>query len=283
MITTRLRIALYKNALAFLVFISVLCPPSSATSIVAVGTRHGIVIGADAKIMSIDSNGRLVPHPPVRTKVALIHNRIAVANAGLELNNFYSFTSLLEYLESHTSTDETVTGITKTISDRLTQLFDGFDDALKADKTARESIPRDGSYLTIFVAGYENNRPAMYSVILNINWNTLHLEAPASACWCNQRNLNFWFAGGGPHGIHDVLGKTDPPTIQERMVLPKIEPEIEALALDKDIEVGQSLILTRAFLDLEVLSNPNKVAYPLTIFVILPSGDVRKHIYNQAY
>ena len=275
------------NALAFLACVSILCPQSSATTLVIIGTRHGVVIGADGKTVQLETHGQFQPESSaVRTKIVLIGNRIAIADVGIDsIGNgtatFYSFSSLVKYLQSKTSPQITIKEVVALIEREIPLMFHGFDDAmLKSGLLRRDSLPPGGdTLLQLYIASYVRGNPQVYRVNLDIDWNALHLTDPIETTVYptpRRQNLSLDYIGG-PRGI-SALG-TQINTDQIRIAWQNMPIELNALFQDSDINLDQMLTLTRGLLDLEVQSDPITYGYPLTIYALGESGP-KKYTYN---
>jgi hypothetical protein len=278
-----------KYFLAILCAILLVASDVRATSIVILTTKHGIVIGADGKIVIKHSNGNLYPpSSTIGTKVVLFGNRIVVAESGTEyIKNGtitrYSFASFVDSLQSDISPDTTVTDLVAIIKIRLSKVFNGFDVMLKNGKLTKGDLaPLGDALLRFYVVGYEKGHPLGYTVQLPIDWTALHLKTPIEqVIYPNpiKKNLTITWTGGDKHGIIDLKNGVE--TIQTRIAAKQVPVELKALGEDLDVSFDRTLVLARVLLNLEVDSNPCCVGYPLTIFTISPDK-VRKHTYENA-
>jgi hypothetical protein len=270
-----------KNVLAILACLFLFPHETEATTVVMIITHQNIVIGADGKTISADTVSEFHPGTlGTAKKIALIENRIAIAQAGSESLRvgevtIYSFSSLVQYLQSNSSSKTTVAEIVVEIKQRIPQMFCGFDILLKTGLVKREAIPPPGNILLQFyVAGFEQGHPVAYLVQSDIDWSALHLNDPAeSTLYPNsnpeRKHSNIFWIGGKEHGIVDL--KTGTRTDQTRTLINKMPTEVKTLLEDEDITLGQMLLLERGLLDLEVTSNPDTIGYPLAIFTITES------------
>ena len=127
-----------KDFLAVLCAILLVATNARATSIVILATKHGIVIGADGKIVHKDDNLRPAPST-IGTKIVPVGNRMVVAGSGItEITRGtvtgYSFASFADFLQTNVSSNTTVTDLVAIIKARLSLTFDGFDVMLKSGK-----------------------------------------------------------------------------------------------------------------------------------------------------
>jgi hypothetical protein len=280
--------ARHKDMLACLL-VFLMAVQAHATSIVVLVTEHDIVIGADGKLILTNPRNKLQP-PSVSsgTKLVLIGGRIAVAQCGIErIGNgevtAYSFTSLMEYLQSNSSPTMTVTELVEMMKQRLSHVFVGFDSLLKSGVLKREDLPPPGDvFLKFYVAGYENGHPSVFVVNLAIDWNALHLEDPAEHALypvSGRKNLALIWTGGSEHGIIDLLKNPKAPIISK--AIHEMPLEYRAVIVDHDLTGSQLLHLERSLLDVEVQSNPDTVGYPLTVVAMQPTG-VEQFQYSSA-
>lgn len=260
-------------------------PRSSATSIVAITTRHGILIGADGMVLLNSSGGRRATG--TGTKIILLNNKTIIAECGDDTLivgpprvTLYSFGNFIQSLNSKVSSRTSLTETLGMLTRALSQTSGTINGYLASGFIKRENLVQPGDVLLRFyVAGYESSHPRVYTVELAVDWFALHLDTPSVSLACPdplRKNICFYFTGGTQHGIIE-LGKgirTDA-TIRAMRVMPS---EVQALREDRDIPLGQALKLAHGLLDIEVLSNPDTVGYPLTIFTITPSG-AKKHGY----
>lgn len=278
-----------KYAIALLIAMWLLVADAGATSIVLITTKQGIVIGADGKVVNTHPNSQFSLSPAsTKMKIVIVGGRVAVAQCGVEsIGNStttpYSFDSVVEYLQSNISPQTGVIDTVELVKRRLSQVFDGFDVVLKSGALKRDALPPPGdTFLLFYIAGYENGRPMVYSVRLDIDWTTLHMKAPIESVVApvpGRKNISLTWTGGPEHGIIELTRGIH--TDKTEIAASKIHAEIAALHNDIDIPLCRSLAMARVLLDLEVSSNPDSVGYPLTIFTI-SQGGIDKYSYANA-
>lgn len=272
--------------MARLVLIFCLCECSSATSIVVLVTRHGITIGADGKIVK-PATRRSPRTTTSGLTLFLVHNRIAIAGCGVESVGEgdivpWDFPKFVDQLRADVSPNIKVSQFIETARQSFSNKFDGFDILLRNGALKEGSLQelQGGGFFRFYVAGYEDGKPLVSTIELDIDWQNLEHSIPAARSVypdVGRKNLSLIWTGGNEHGIIELGIQHLAAAEQLRSKMPA---EIAALVRDQDLNLIQTLRFDRALLDFEVERNRNMVGYPLTIITIPGRGSPRSYTYR---
>lgn len=245
-----------------------------ATSIVILVSRQAIVVGADGKMTGTD-----VRADATANKLETIDGRIVLAEHGVESerdgsgNLVYSFPTFAEDVRSSQARpDSSVSEIAEIVRSKLTEKFKGLDSSLVSHQVRQDQIPWRGSLVTIYVAGYENGQPRVYSIRLDVDWqNSSHAVSGPDSLFQADKNELQPIYGGEVAGIYDVL------TNRSGLIHKRMEhcfPN-EMYSLDRGrLDLPRLKLKRLAFrlLELEVWVAHDDVGFPLTTVTIDPKG-----------
>ena len=157
-----------------------------ATTVVALVTKHGIVIGADGKVTQASnsispSNGTL----PNGQKVFVIQDRFAVYHGGMvsiradilnagkrvPVNIPYSVSRIIGDVKKEASPMFTLARIAESLRQKVILQFEGFDVLPQSGSFRPEHLPPPHTSITVFaVAGYDGQTPRIYEVGVDMDW-----------------------------------------------------------------------------------------------------------------
>jgi hypothetical protein len=262
---------------------------SYCTSIVVLITHHGIVIGGDGKVSIEYFRSRSLPRRSFAgEKIAVLQNRIVLANAGIESlfgekATPYSFHAMVEEVTPSLSDGMTVREFVEVLRKAILQKFVGFDVALKNAIIKREDLPPPGDMLfKYFVVGYDGKVPQAFQIDLAIDWRSLHLKEPTVIPFYpdpSRKNIMIRWVGGEKHGIIELR---NPQSEVTKKAYTQIPIEIKALLGDQNLTLQQTLVLACGLLNIEAYRNRNVVGYPFTIISIPINGKLEKRTYQHS-
>ena len=157
-----------------------LCVPvCSATTVILVVTRSGMLIGVDGKINTVctDASAPCIDQSDPIRKAFLVQKRFAVAAIGLQRADIlaadgkplfvYDFQTWLAQIEDRLPLDVTVSGLSWIVKDEYKKPLVGLERAIRDRIVAHEDpnlIPR------YIVVGYETGEANAYSIKADLDW-----------------------------------------------------------------------------------------------------------------
>lgn len=165
-----------------------LCVPAcSATTVILVVTRSGMVIGVDGKINKVcaDASAPCIDQSDPIRKAFLVHKRFAVAAIGLQRADIlaaygkplfvYDFQTWLEQIEDRLPLDVTVSELSWIVKDEYKKTLVGLERAIRDRIVTDEDpnlIPR------YIVVGYETGVANAYSIKADLDWKRHVVRTP---------------------------------------------------------------------------------------------------------
>jgi hypothetical protein len=270
-------------------WLGILCLRSDclATTVVTLVTTHGVVVCADGKAIHERNprQGRRTPlEPSYPEKAVLIKNRFAVSHNGLRSlfkNSPYSVERIFGELERDVSPSFTVSKVADLIRDKLNAEFAGFDVLLKSGRFGREQMPPPQDVITRFnVAGYDGPVAHIYTITIGVDWNALVVSPAVVESVYPQRARNNLtpYIVGSVVGISELFNINSATYGREHKSMPV---EIEALAMDRDLDVPGMGRLAHRMVALEIESNPQTVGYPIKVITIPKGGRATNQTYQR--
>lgn len=257
------------------------CTNLSATTIVAIITKNGIVISSDTKTVSRQSdystNGALE-----QSKAVVIENRIVIAaegisdwKDGIEHYNFRAWTQDFERrLAPNSSLDQIVSSFEKEITAEFASL--NVEDAIRVGKIARQ-MPDSSceAFANFLIAGYQEGKPLAYRIQFEIDWNEKRFIGPILIPLHKTygENSNFLINYLGAHQAIEDFQNKDSYAFQQLHIL--APSAIQAIANRRYPTLSETVTLSRAFVQIEKSTNPETVGGSTQTFVIAPTGSAR--------
>jgi len=180
----RLQTALY--ALAMFLWV----PPCTATTVILIVTRSGMVVGADGKINTVctDAGAPCIDESDPIRKAFLVQKRFAVAAIGLQRADIlaadgnpvfvYDFQTWLEQIEDRLPLDVTVSELSWIVKDEYKKPLVGLERAIRdriVTHADQNLIPR------YIVVGYEAGVANAYSIKADLDWEHHVVRTPVVA------------------------------------------------------------------------------------------------------
>jgi len=168
-----------------------LCVPAcSATTVILVVTRSGMLIGVDGKINTVctDASAACIDQSDPIRKAFLVQKRFAVAAIGLQRADIlatdgkplfvYDFQTWLEQIEDRLPLGVTVSELSWIVKDEYKKPLVGLERAIRDRIVTQEDpnlIPR------YIVVGYETGVANAYSVMADLDWEHHVVRTPVVA------------------------------------------------------------------------------------------------------
>jgi len=181
---------LKSQAVLYLLAMFVCVPACSATTVILVVTRSGMVMGVDGKINRVctDASAPCIGDSDPIRKAFLVQKRFAVAALGLQRADIlaadgkplfvYDFQTWLEQIEDRLPLDVTVSELSWIVKREYKKPFGGLERAIRDRIVTHEDpnlIPR------YIVVGYETGVANAYSIKADLDWERHVVRTPLVA------------------------------------------------------------------------------------------------------
>jgi len=283
--TEPFRLPEYDKWSALLIATCLFVTPSQATTLVVVVTKHGIVMAADGKAVTLHPNQRIPNGTSVVRKIRLAQGRIIWGAAGLEraANGkvvAYDFNRFSDAVETRIPPGASILEASELIREELARAFAGFDVMLRSGTFTPEDAKSGNGLIRYFIAGYEAGAPKVFRIDIDIDWGNKHLEEPklipVYPGGCQRKNLST--CGAGPD-IFKTLKDTR--SIYFKWAVYRTPLEMHGLLNDRDISLQQSLRLARVLVEVGIEFDASAVGMPITAIAITPNGSHRAFVYHE--
>jgi hypothetical protein len=265
------------NATILVIYLTLLfAVEAKATTVVLLISPEGIVLASDGKTANMTTRQGDLP-PMTTQKIAIIKNRIAVADIGLAgaqggAANF-TFTAWMENLNNRLPSDVSVDAVVDALKTEGAQKLATFEPSLSVLQTKRNS-PTDScdSLMQLVVAGYEASLPRVVVIQFNVDWDALKILVPKVEVRepPSQVGSNFRaYAFGKQEAITNVLNRD---SYAYKVASTSCPKTVTKLLNHQVLTLDESSRLATVLVEIEEDVDPNEVGSGAQIVRILPSG-----------
>lgn len=260
------------------------------TSILAIVTANGIVIGADGRVRSFSSSscdavsksGTTLKIFPLKHKIALASDGVAVISSKNHKHTLYRLPVWVDFIDHNTRGNITVSELARIVEEEGSRKLS---DAVKEIQPPtcpgeKKPILYSQHMVEYVIAGYERDIPSIYSVKLNIDWEK-HTITPVRVLVeppNRERIDNRWVPFAHLLGLIRVcqaesnlykIATSRFPGLRDTFCA----QEFRSLTLEKASDV------VRAMLEMQSEDTPNNVGFPLTVITIPKRGKIKTKSY----
>jgi hypothetical protein len=252
-------------------------PRLAATTVVVIVTKNGMVISSDSKT-GLSGGDNQITGSIAQDKFAILQQRIVVAAVGTsgfsDAHFEFDFLKWMEKIRSKLPYDASVDDVSVLIEKESSVAFSGFgfDTYLKSGVLTDEYRTEPCTMLTQFVIfGYQHGKPRIYTVQFDIDWNKKALIGPT-------RSLNAYTGTGDfqivRFGAQEALMDITVPNSYAHRVAMELCPDVitKIDARRQLPSLDDTLVLSRAMVQVEENTNPSLVGGPIKSVKILPDG-----------
>jgi hypothetical protein len=158
--------------------ILLIAAPVYSTTVVAVITSQGIIIGSDAKRISVAS-GIVTGEENIDTKIQLIAGgRILVASSGIMQTSEYNFFDWIKKISVDLPNEVSVEDFALLLKGEAAKEFDGFERDAQIVKGNGSPLDVCNVVVRYLVAGYQNGHPMVYTVEIYLDWEDKRVIGP---------------------------------------------------------------------------------------------------------
>jgi hypothetical protein len=263
-----------------------------ATSIVTVISSHGIVVGADGKVVHDLIGGR--PEPLLDTKAFLIRGRFVIAHAGIRHFDLpedgsgrivprFSFDDVIAQMRNDTSPWPDVRSVAELVRSKLIQEYNGFDTVPRSGLLHPDDLTNSQHNVItrLTIAGLDKQGPHQFEVRVEMDWPTLsHHTPPIITIYPSGRINLSCHVHGESSALREVMEQPD--SFSRKQLMEWMPEETNALLQDHDLGLFGMARLARGLLRLQAGHDPGSVGYPFTVISIPPkAGRVTTRSYNK--
>ena len=264
----------------------------SATTLVVIVTPRAIVMGADGKGVSgtIDSVHRDGAHISTEDKIVLLQDKIIVGTTGIarirtpEGYVKYSFTEWINRINKFPDKKTpTVTQLARKVKFSCFKIFnDEYAGQLRSGTLQPLNLSNNPGLplVTYYVAGYEEGKPKVFKILIEIDWLNKVLKRPVMneiyPDLGTRKNLWFHWHGQPQKDIDDLLTASSQTQKTYLMRYPK---EIGALIYDEPLRCDEVVKLAKITLSLEISASPDEFSFPVNVYAL---SDCKENHYSYA-
>lgn len=257
---------------------SLLAGQSFATTVVAIVTKHGIVLCVDSKVsgsVPTTSPDAILDNPS--QKSFIIGDHAAIAHAGSKAWKLvvrggapflaYPFEQSIAEAKETVGAQFAIGHLAEVLRQALEEQFHDFDEKMiKTGFVTKDSIS-GGDYVSIYlIAGYDGDTPYVYGVYVMVDWNTnKHYLKTQLLYPAKRKNLSL-FDFGVTGEIEAMKNRANPVAVEFSRFLPQ---EYTALRDDQDLDIDGMTKLARGLIAFQIRATPEHVGYPLVVTTIL--------------
>jgi hypothetical protein len=270
----------YRKLVAFLfVFFLTHASVARCTTVIAIVTPKGIIVGTDAKIVTtVGVSLSPVNSAFVAQKIQLVvNNRILVASAGLESGPNYKFETWIQEISRDLPKDISVEDFVAVLERESATKFQNADIELATSQFKPPPFEFCRDFIQYLVVGYQGGRPRVYGIEYHIDWERKHLVGPRLTAYHAPENhsVDLGLYSIGEVGAITELGNRDSYAHKQASLhAPGI---LEKLSSGQEITECEASKLIRALIKIEEGVSPTKVGGVGRFFYIpAPSGTFRE-------
>jgi hypothetical protein len=248
----------------------------SATTVIAIVTPEGIIVGTDAKEVTalrlINPIGsRMIPR-----KAELIANdRILVSSSGLVHGQGYDFFDWIKKISADLPDDISVEDFVHVLERESAAEFQDMNTALQTKEVAGPSFEFCTNFVRYLIAGYRDARPMVFKVEFYIDWQRKLLVGPLTTTFNSPHSgteLGL-YSIGEVTALIEITDRNSYAYKQASLHAPK---EFAKFFAGGNLTECEALGLIKALIKIEEEVSPSKVGGIGQIFFIPVSGPIRE-------
>jgi hypothetical protein len=257
-------------------------PAAYSTTVIAIATPDGIVVGTDALVTTgsygdVNRTGsKLVPK-----KIELIlGNRIVVATSGIVGSSTYEFHDWIEEISKDLPKDTSVEDFVHVLERESAAKFQYLTPLLKSGKLTTPSDKFCGNLVKYLVVGYQEGHPRVYTVEFYNDWANKQLVGPITNL-LTQRGSDFGiFMIGQFNAINELKNPKSFAVKQASIRAPNVLTKLLTTGNASECEVAS---LIRVLVKVQGDVNPDDVNGVGQLFYIPRLGFIRETSCRAAY
>jgi hypothetical protein len=257
------------------------------TTLIVVIVPQGMVVGADGKTVAVYPSKKSPSETGSARKLFLIQNRLAIATVGLTKafngpTTAYDSNVWIPNVEKELPDNIAVDAFASVIYNESAKAFSGFDVILTSGTMKQQSpLEQCSSLVQFLVAGYKAERPMVFVVDFNIDWQRKTLVGPQKTQMhpVQGAGINFGLYSIGVNAAIKQLNNQDSYAYKQAISICPIETK--AILTYKAMTLEQAARFVRVLINIEKEVEPNDVGGDTTVASIPKIGTASVVTYKE--
>jgi|SRR5581483_9135410 len=248
---------------------------SMATTVVLIFNPEGIVIGADSKSTQLGGNFDVVGSRNVE-KITIVQDRIAIADVGLNRAVIrrrvrYDFASFLADIIAELPVNVSVSELAAIVELKSGEAFSDYSNTvIKTHNIVRPNpaLEQCRPLVQYVIAGYENGKPTIFVVHVNIDWHRETVDAPIKTLVYPLEGETVDFGVLTVGNNEAIKSFANPKSYAYKQALSRAPIAFKKLVAHDHLTLTEAQRLSRVLISIEEQVDPDQVGGNISVVVI---------------
>jgi hypothetical protein len=272
-----------KHKICFAIWLFAGTFPGSAiaTTVVAVVTPSGIVIGADGK--GTESKAQ---------KIFLLNGHLLIAGLGLEHVNskdtgrtLYDFPTWVNQIRKNVNSKMSIEGLVPIVENEARTALAFMRNDIESGKLTKDQAIKyriDPVTVEYVIGGYEGAIPRVIAITLKPDWQAKTLAGPSREPVDPTKegdSVDSYICWFGRHSAIEKSAIAD--SEEQKEFAARVPVELAAIVAKHHLTLNQASNVVRAFLGMQSKAEQEFVGFPMTVVTIPKSGNGWVRVYKE--